>query len=101
MVDTHERGLPLVDYARQVAEPADVPDVERCDDVRGLDLPDRAITRIRAFRNHELEALRDASGIGDRDRDTAGLEQIPHTEFTANSISIRIDIRGQHNEVRA
>jgi len=64
VVDTGDR-VGVRDGALQVAETAEVRDVEHDHDVRGLDLLGRAVRAIGAAREQKVEALGDRGGIGD------------------------------------
>src|SRR3989454_942627 len=47
MIDADERGgrPSLVDHSRQAAQPAEIPDVQRCDEISTLDLTHRTVDR--------------------------------------------------------
>ena len=99
VIDADEGGgrLSLVDHSRQVAQPAEVPDVQRRDHIGPLDLTHRAVARIGAIGNHEVEALGDLGGIGDRHRHTACAQQMPQPDLAADAVAIGVDMRRQND----
>src|SRR5882672_730347 len=97
MIDANERRLALVDDGRESPEARNVPDVERGHDVGTLDLFDRAIARVGAFRDEEAESLGNASRVRDRDGDASGAEHMPQANLAADPVAVGIDMRRQHD----
>src|SRR6266545_1663555 len=50
-----------------------------------------------ALRKQEMEALGDFGGIGDDHRDTAGAQQMPQPDLTADTVAVRVDMRRQND----
>ena len=101
MVDAHERGLPPLDHRRELAEPREVADVERRDDVRALDLAYRMLARVRTCGKEEGEPVRNAGGIGDLHRDALRPQHVPESDFAADAVAVRIDVRRENDVTRA
>ena len=100
VIDAHERRLPFADHCREVAEPAQITDVERCNDVGAFDFTHCPIARVGAGRNQEVEAFGNGGRVGDADIDAAGAQQVPQTDFTPHAVAVGIDVRRQNDVTR-
>ncbi len=101
MVDANQGRLACVDDRCQVAEAADVADVERGDVVGALDLMHGMRARVGAFGNQKIEALGDPGGVRDRDRHATRAQQVPEADFAADPVPIGVDVGSQYDVLRA
>src|SRR5438876_869108 len=101
MIDADQWRLPFTDDRRQVAEPAQIADVERGDDIGALDLSRGTVARVGTFRNQKMETVGNGGGIGDADGDAAGTQQVPQPDLTADAVAVGVDVRRQSDVTRA
>src|SRR5439155_27290944 len=98
MIDADQWRLRFTDDRRQVAEPAQIADVERGDDIGALDLSRGTVARVGTFRNQKMETDGNGGGIGDADGDATGTQQGPQPDLTAHAVDVAVAARRQ-NEV--
>src|SRR4029077_5714396 len=92
MIDAHQGQVSLADHRRQVAEPAEVPDVHRYDEIGALDLTHRPVARIGTIGNQEVEALGDLRRVGDAHRYTERAQQIPQPDLAPDAGATRVAV---------
>jgi len=85
----------LLDGAPQIAEPADVGDVEHDQDIRGLDLLRRPIGVISPVRHEKAEPLGDRRRVRDRRPMPACGEEVPQGDFASHTVAVGVDVRRQ------
>ena len=97
VIDADQGRLALADHRRQVAEPAEVPDVQRYNEIGALDLTHRPVARVGPIGNQEVEALGDLRGVGDAHRYTERAQQIPEPDLAPDAVAIGVDVGRQRD----
>ena len=97
VIDAHRGRGALPHRVTQIAEAAQVADIEHDDHVGALDFLHGAVGGVGAIRDQEVEAVGNPGRVRDRGGDAPRLEQVPQPDLASDTVAVGVDVRRQHN----